>query len=103
MPGEGETEPQNNQSAGPVSFLIFCSKVFSCWLARWQVEDPSRLLVQISRVCTPPYLSTGISNLLQPAQAEVVLGQRSTYLASWDRTIRKMYYVPILGLPLVGE
>jgi hypothetical protein len=24
-----------------------------------------------------------ISNLLQPAQAEVVLGQRSTYLASW--------------------
>jgi hypothetical protein len=39
--------------------------------------------VQISRECTPPYLSTGISNLLQPAQAEVVLGQRSTYLASW--------------------
>jgi hypothetical protein len=42
-----------------------------------------RLLVQISRECTLPYLSTGLSNLLQPAQAEVVLGQRSTYLASW--------------------
>jgi hypothetical protein len=28
-------------------------------------------------------LSTGISNLLQPAQAEVVLGQLSMYLASW--------------------
>jgi hypothetical protein len=39
--------------------------------------------VQSSRECTPSYLSTGISNLLQPAQAEVVLGQRSTYLASW--------------------
>jgi hypothetical protein len=44
------------------------------------------LLVQISRECTPPYLSTGISNLLQPAQAaEVVLGQLSIYLASWVR------------------
>jgi hypothetical protein len=32
---------------------------------------------------TPLDLSTGISNLLQPAQAEVVLGQLSTYLASW--------------------
>jgi hypothetical protein len=38
------------------------------------------VLVQISRECTPPYLSTGISNLLQPAQAEVVLGHLSTYL-----------------------
>ncbi len=42
--------------------------------------------MQISRECTPPYLSTGISNLLQPAQAEVVLSQRSTYLASWVYT-----------------
>ncbi len=41
------------------------------------------MLVQISWECTPLYLSTGISNLLQPAQAEVVLGQLSTYLASW--------------------
>jgi hypothetical protein len=39
--------------------------------------------VQISRECTPSYLSNGISNLLQPAQAEVVLGHPSTYLASW--------------------
>ncbi len=50
------------------------------------VEDPSVMLVQISRECTPPYLSTGIWNQLQPAQAEVVLGQRSTYLASWVST-----------------
>ncbi len=41
------------------------------------------MLVQITWECTPPYLSTGISNLLQPAQVEVVLGQPSTYLASW--------------------
>jgi hypothetical protein len=38
------------------------------------------------RECTPPYLSTGISNLLQPAQAEVMLGQLSTYIASWVST-----------------
>jgi hypothetical protein len=44
------------------------------------------MLVQSSKECTPPYLSTGISNLLQPAQAEVVLGQLSMYLASWDLT-----------------
>jgi hypothetical protein len=44
------------------------------------------MLVQISRECTPPFLSTGISNLLQPTQAEVVLGKRSTYLASWAGT-----------------
>ncbi len=44
------------------------------------------MLVQCSRECTPPYLSTGISNLLQPAQGEVVLGQRSKYLAYWDYT-----------------
>jgi hypothetical protein len=42
--------------------------------------------VQISRECTPPYLPTGISNLLQPAQAEVMLGQLSAYLASWKET-----------------
>jgi hypothetical protein len=41
------------------------------------------MLVQVSRECTPEYISTGISNLLQPAQAEVVLGHLSTYLASW--------------------
>ncbi len=44
--------------------------------------------MHISRGCTPPYLSTRISNLLQPAQAEVVLGQPSTYLASWVKTKR---------------
>ncbi len=70
--------PQSNQSAGPVRFLIFCSVSIS--LLTSLVAD---MLVQISWECTPPYLSTGISNLLQPAQAEVVLGQRSTYLASW--------------------
>jgi hypothetical protein len=40
------------------------------------------MLEQISEECTPPSLSTRISNLLQPAQAEVVLGQLSMYLAS---------------------
>jgi hypothetical protein len=37
-------------------------------------------------------LSTGISNLLQPAKAEVMLGQLSTYLASWrsPTTVRKI-------------
>jgi hypothetical protein len=44
--------------------------------------------VQSSRECTPSYLSTGISNLLQPAQAEVALGQLSTYLASWEQTVK---------------
>ncbi len=42
--------------------------------------------MQSSRECTQSYLSTGISNLLQPAQAEVVLGQLSTYLASLSAT-----------------
>jgi hypothetical protein len=37
-------------------------------------------------VLTLSDLTTGISNLLQPAQAEVVLGQLSTYLASWGAT-----------------
>ncbi len=41
-----------------------------------------------SRECTPSDLSTGISNLLQPAQAEVVLGQLSTDLASWVLIVR---------------
>jgi hypothetical protein len=45
------------------------------------------MLAQISRECTPSYLFTGLSNLLQPAQAEAVLGQRSTYLASWDEIL----------------
>jgi hypothetical protein len=44
--------------------------------------------MQISWECTPPYLSTGISNLLHPSQAEVVLGQPSTYLASWKGTYK---------------
>jgi hypothetical protein len=56
--------------------------------------------VQSSREYTPFILSTGISNLLQPAQAEVVLGQLSTYLASWysyipsiDETCSTLYLV----------
>jgi hypothetical protein len=40
--------------------------------------------VTISWEFTPPYLSSGISNLLQPAQTEVVLGQLSTYVDSWE-------------------
>jgi hypothetical protein len=45
-------------------------------------RDPSVLLVHRSSECTPPYLSTGISNPLQLAQAVVALGQHSTYVAS---------------------
>jgi hypothetical protein len=76
---------QSNQSAGPVRFLIFYSiRIFLLASPVAGKKTPSGLLVQISRECTPPYLSTGISNLLQPAQAEVVLGQLSTYLASWS-------------------
>jgi hypothetical protein len=67
----------------PLFNILLNKYIFSCWLAWWQVGDPSALLVQSSRECTPPYLSTGISNLLQPAHAEVVLGQLSMYLASW--------------------
>ncbi len=81
--------PQSNQSAGPVSFLIFCTTSIFLLASLVAGRKPRGLLVQISRECTPPYLSTGISNLLQPAQAEVVLGQRSTYLASWQ--------TPLLG------
>ncbi len=67
----------------PCTGLEILFYYLSRWLAFWQVGDPSALLVHCSRECTPPYLSTGISNLLQPAQAEVVWGQHSMYLASW--------------------
>ncbi len=50
--------------------------------------------MQISRECTPSDLSTGISNLLQPAQAEVVLGQLSTYVASWVLPPRRVTTEP---------
>jgi hypothetical protein len=64
--------------------MIFCSISISLLASLVAgIEDPSVRLVQISRECTPAYLSTGISNLLQPAQAGVVLGHLSTYLASW--------------------
>ncbi len=87
---------QSTQSDGPVRFLIFCSISFPCWLAQWKVEDPSVLLGHHSRGCTPAYLSTGISNLLQPTQAEVVLGHLSTYLASWVQQL----YCTVHGQPL---
>ncbi len=74
---------QSIQSAGPVRFLIFCSISIILLASLVAGRDPSVQQVQSSREGTPPYLSTGISNLLQPAQAEVVLGQLSTHLASW--------------------
>jgi hypothetical protein len=54
--------------------VIFCT--ISIFLLDSLVagRNPSVILMHSSRECTPPYLSTGISNLLQPAQAEVVLG-----------------------------
>jgi hypothetical protein len=70
--------------------LIFCSiSIFllAILVAGKKPQWTSGLLVQISRECIPPYLSTGISNLREPAQAEVVLGQRSMYLASWGTII----------------
>ncbi len=69
------------------TFWYSAQQVFSCWLAWWQVGNPSVMLGHSSRECTPPYLSTRISNLLQPAQAEVVLGHSSMYLASWVQTV----------------
>jgi hypothetical protein len=88
--GVVELQPKslNTQSAGPVRLVIFCSiSIFLLAIAYWQIGDPSVQLVLSSRECTPPYLSTGISNLLQPAQARVVLGQLSTYLTSWVATV----------------
>jgi hypothetical protein len=46
-------------------------------LAYWQVGDPSVQLVQRGRECTPPYICTETVNLLQPAQAEAMLADRS--------------------------
>ncbi len=72
------------QSAGPVRFFIFCSRSIFLLASLVAGRGPSVLLGRRSReyTCTPLYLSTGISQL-QPAQAEVVLGHLSTYLASW--------------------
>ncbi len=65
------------------AFWYFSHKYFPAgYPKKWEVGDLSVLLVHCSRECTLPYLSTGIWNLLQPAQAEVLLGQLSTYLAS---------------------
>ncbi len=51
----------------------------------------SVLLVQSSKECTLSDLSTGILNLLRPAQAEVMLGQLSTSFAYWvhPKTLHK--------------
>jgi hypothetical protein len=75
--------PQSTQSAGPVRFFIFCSLRLSRLAILVAGKRPQCNVVRISWECTPPYLSTGKSDLLQPVQAEVVLGQLSTYLASW--------------------
>jgi hypothetical protein len=65
--------------------LIFSSISISLLVSLVAGRRNSVLLGHRSRERTPGYLSTGISNLLQPAKAEVVLGQLSTYLASWVR------------------
>ncbi len=79
------TIPQSTQRAGPVRFLIFCSiSFFPLATAKWQVGDPSVLLVPINR-----------ENLLQPAQAELVLGQPSTYVASWNHSFRETSKIKI--------
>jgi hypothetical protein len=85
----GKVSPQSTQSDGPVRFLILCSiRVFL--LASLVAEQTP---VHCSREYTPPCLSTGISNLLQPAQAEVVSGQLSTNLASWGIAVRR--FLPV--------
>jgi hypothetical protein len=89
--------PQSTQSAGPVRFLIFCSISILLLASLVAGRDPSILLVQISRECTPPHLSTGISNLLQPAQAEVVLGHLSRSLTSWLLPASRLASRKILG------
>ncbi len=61
--GGEKYRPQSTQSAGPVRFLTFCS-ISIILLASLVAGNPSVrtvLLVQSSRECTPPYLSTGIS------------------------------------------
>jgi hypothetical protein len=79
------TQETGTQSAGPVRLLIFCS-ISNFFLASLVI------LVHVGR--RSQYTagaewqgmysiipSTGISNLFQPTQAEVVSGQLSTYLA----------------------
>ncbi len=83
---EENQEPQTTQSAGPVRFLIFCSISIFLLASPVAGKGPIVLLGHRSRKCTPPYLFPGNSNMLQPAQAEVVLGHLSMYLASWKRT-----------------
>jgi hypothetical protein len=85
--GEVRTKRLYTQSAGPVRLLIFCSISIFLLASLVQVGNPILMLARRSRECTPPYLSTGKSNLLQPAQAEVVLGQLSMYLASCVTTL----------------
>ncbi len=84
-----ELLPQSTQSAGPVRFFIFWLKYFPAGYPSGRQETP----VYCSRECTPLYLSTRILNLLQPAQAEVVSGQLSTYLASWDVTLARLVII----------
>jgi hypothetical protein len=75
------------QSAGSVQLLIFSSISIFLLASLVRGRRPSVLLVQTSRESIPLDLSTGISNLLQPAQTEVVLGQHSMYLVSWGNTL----------------
>jgi hypothetical protein len=44
-------------------------------------------LVHCSKECTPPYLFPEITYLLQPVQAEGMLGRRSMYKSSWIKTV----------------
>ncbi len=69
---------QSIQSAGPVRFLIFCS--ISIFVRASLVAGRGPQCTVAGNVLYQTY--SGILNLLQPAQAEVVLGRLSTYLAS---------------------
>jgi hypothetical protein len=84
------SQAQSTQSAGPVRFLIFYSIIFFLLASLVAGGGPkcSARLPQQRMYSTIQYLSTGVSNLLQPAQAEVVLGQLSTHLASWVTRVK---------------
>jgi hypothetical protein len=71
----------------PPFYICTISIFLPASLVTGTVGDPNGLLVQSSKECTPPDLSTGISNLLRPLQAEVVLGQLSMNFASWVSTL----------------
>ncbi len=63
-----------------LDFDLLLKKYFPVGQPTDRQETPVYSWCTGSSECTPLYLSTGISNYLQPAEAEVVLGQHSMHL-----------------------